>query len=349
MKAQRLLICVSLLIMVLLVSCFSPWTGEKGNLTIVWGKSAAARSFVDKEDLPDYSYEITLTGPGETIRETINYNAALSKTFTVTPGTWTVTIKGGNLITTTGNDHTISSYIELRVMGIEQVEVTPGKNASRAIPMYTATVVYSWDSLINLVNDRINTDPEEAYSREEMYVLKEYSESDFEYTETLSLYRSIILIAENNVTISRPAPTAGEPFGPFISVNNGGTLTLGLPGMTGTLTFDNGGFATNGSLNGSLIEAFGDGMPVKLTMNKGVTIKNGLFTDNGGGVYAGFDSTFIMNGGTITGNKVEKGPNADNGPIGGGVYMGYSGRFIRNGGTISGNTPDNVYYEKEEY
>ena len=49
----------------------------------------------------------------------------------------------------------------------------------------------------------------------------------------------------------------------------------------------------------------------------------------GGGVYISGNSTFTMNGGTISGNTAD---------TGGGVGMWVGGTFTMNGGTISGNT-----------
>lgn len=57
------------------------------------------------------------------------------------------------------------------------------------------------------------------------------------------------------------------------------------------------------------------------------TIKGGS-ASYGGGVYVGYTSTFVMNGGTISGNTDSY--------VGGGVYV--IGTFIMNDGEISGNT-----------
>ena len=382
MKAQRLLICVSLLIMVLSVSCFSPWRGDEGNLTIVWGKSAAARAF--KNDLDGCDFMVTLTGPGDT-QERIFRQSVPSATFTVTPGTWTVTIKGGYLpFGQTGGN---VGSIDIWVMGVTQVEVTPGKNAPKTIPMYTATTVNSWAQLDHLVksnNEEYSTELiENNRSREELFILGESFnsfEEDYYYDynlvtdtwewlpgtgATIYINRPIIIIAEDNVTIGRSTGSGMSYFYSFFNVEDGGTLTLGLPGMAGTLTFDN-----QGEESSSLMKVGSGGT---LVMNSGVAIKNGFFPEENGGVLVDSGQlegdeplpggTFIMNGGTITDNHVkatESYPIEGGGPFieyspGGGVVVrrGYfniqtgksapDGRFIRNGGTISGNTPDNVY------
>jgi len=61
------------------------------------------------------------------------------------------------------------------------------------------------------------------------------------------------------------------------------------------------------------------------------TISGNTASGKGGGVFVS-DSTFTMDGGAISGNKV-----TGNGRYGGGVSMNY-GTFKMNGGTISGNT-----------
>ena len=384
MKAQRLLIFVSVLIMVLSVSCFSPWRGDEGNLTIVWGKPSAAR-FMNEEEFFHSAFKVILTGPGEK-QEHFFRQGVPSATFAVTPGTWTVTIKGGPAPTNQAGV-VQDELFDIRVMGISQVEVMPGKNAPKVIPMYTATIVYRWVDLDHLIkeNNEHYYDELDVYnrSREELFIIGEsfdfsemeelfYGAGEF-YGDTIYINRPIILIAEDNVTIGRPDYDDPSTFPPFFVVSDGGTLTLGLPGMAGTLTFDNRDFESD-----SLIIVDGGSEPGKLIMNSGVTLKNGFFPWQNGSVlvirgYAeGPDvmpgGTFIMNGGTITSNHTrlfESDPNGGGNPLpeyapGGGVFVvkGYdllddesglvmtvpSGTFIRNGGVISGNIPYNVYY-----
>lgn len=70
-----------------------------------------------------------------------------------------------------------------------------------------------------------------------------------------------------------------------------------------------------------------------LTMNEGARIVNNTASGSGGGVIVWSD--FVMNGGTISGNR------AQNGSVyGGGVYIGGSSSFTMNGGSITGNYCD---------
>lgn len=347
MKTRRFVFCISLIVSVFFASCFSPWSGDEGSLTIVWGKSASSRYFVSEEyDMPYFDYEITLTGPGETVREVVSYNTAFSKTFTVAPGTWTVTIKGGYLETYTSpgmND----SYFYLRALGIEQVDVKSGKNAPTVIPMYTATEVYSWDQLESSIafNDFDPIYNPDANSREEVFVLKgpfnEDNEDNIAGT-TISITRPIILVAENDVTLVRPDSARGhDRYNPFFAIYSGQfpglvRLTLGLPGMAGTLTLDNGGEDSS-----SLVNVYSSGA---LVMNSGVTIK-GFSGVYGGGVYVMSNGTFTMNGGTIRGNEASaSGPGAF--PAGGGVFVEEGGTYNGKGGSLSNNSPANVFHEE---
>jgi len=90
-----------------------------------------------------------------------------------------------------------------------------------------------------------------------------------------------------------------------------------------------------------------------LVMKTGSKIQNNtVATANntdafGGGVYIN-NGTFTMDGGTISGNKVQAGTSGSYSNTvlakGGGVYF-YSGTFTMNGGTISNNTAYSAYYE----
>ncbi len=109
---------------------------------------------------------------------------------------------------------------------------------------------------------------------------------------------------------------------------NGGTLTVedNSAKKTGKIT---GG--TGNNYAGAGIRAIGG---AKLTINGG-TITGNHSVANGGGVYAGYNSTLIMNGGAVTDNY----SNAN----GGGVYIGIydndteNTTFVMNGGLIANN------------
>ena len=84
-----------------------------------------------------------------------------------------------------------------------------------------------------------------------------------------------------------------------------------------------GEFANGG---GSLVSVYGGGT---LTMKEGAVVCNNSSYNNGGGVSVG-SGTFIMSGGSISGNS----------GAGSGVYVG-DGTFTMNGGSITGNSAGN--------
>ena len=158
MKKNYYMIFCQLLIVFIFSSCFNPWKGDEGNLTVIWGESEVSRAFVQQSELKKFNYSIKLTGPGETIQNSYNHDSALAATFTVIPGKWTVTVKGS-----TGGD--------LKVMGIEQVEVKSGQSSKEKINLYTVTEVSSWAELDSAVS---KNDPVLSISttQEEMIILK---------------------------------------------------------------------------------------------------------------------------------------------------------------------------------
>ena len=323
MQYSKFSIVPVLVLTVLLSACFNSLAEQEGKLSIVWGKTGNSRAFLQEGDLPGLRYFVTLTGPGKTQEH--SFFRVPSATFTVIPGTWTVTIKG----------YESSFYGDfLKVLGIEQVHVTAGRNGVKTASMYTASEAGSWAELNGIVSGENNSSFTDTSFpggvREEIIIIK----NSFDFNPqngdgTINIIRPIILISETDEIIGRDG-TWPSPFASFFSVSSGGILTLGKSGMAGALTFDNEEedseslLTVKGVTGGSLI------------MNSGVTITGGN-TVNGGAVYVEQDSVFTMNGGTISGNK--------SAGSGGGVFVKSGGTFVHNGGTIRGNEPDNVYHE----
>jgi uncharacterized repeat protein (TIGR02543 family) len=114
--------------------------------------------------------------------------------------------------------------------------------------------------------------------------------------------------------------------------------TLFTVGSGVTLTLDNNITLQGRSNNTVSLVRVGGGT---LVMNTGATIMGNRVSTtpsaNGGGVYVAANSTFTMNGGTISGNSAySTASSATAYSYGGGVYV--LGTFTMNGGTISGNT-----------
>ena len=110
--------------------------------------------------------------------------------------------------------------------------------------------------------------------------------------------------------------------GPLI-VPAGKTVTLNLNGYV--VNRGKSGGSTDNDYNAITVE--GSLTLIDSSPTTGGVITGGKGSDHGGGVYVD-GGTFVMNGGTISGNSARSG---------GGVHM-YSGTFTMNDGTISGNS-----------
>ena len=127
--------------------------------------------------------------------------------------------------------------------------------------------------------------------------------------------RVTVTLDLNGHTVDRALTTATAD-GYVIEAIGSLTLRDSSAGGTGRIT---GGYSTG---DGGGVCAFGT-----FIMEGGTISGNSA---NRGGVYVGVNQTFTMSGGTITGNTASNG---------GGVYV--NGSFIMNGGTITSNTASN--------
>ena len=346
---------VLFIITLFLAACFSPWQGDEGNLTIAWGQSGNGRS-LDLSLIP--RYVVTLKGSGGTVeKEFLNVT---SGTISVIPGTWSVTVKGYER-----DDSPGGSYNDLVVYGLEYpVEIKAGKKENKSIGMYDACEAGNWIK----VRDYCSS----LYGSKSIVLITGSFDTVNLVTaglpnQQITIDGDVILVAEKPVTIRRGRSGGVLIPGSFVNIDSARSLTLGLPGMTGTITFDGN---DDGTPTATVMNNSGN-----LIMNDGVTIRNnrvaavssggavtvignGHFIMNGGTIYDNIagpasgnpgngggvclfsaGNKFTMNGGTITRNTCL--PFGTTPGKGGGVYR--SGTFIWNGGTISGNSPDNIY------
>jgi len=278
-------------------------------------------------------YEVILKGPGGTIIEEFDGSTVAPKmSFSVIPGTWNVMVKGlGPVPATSGSP--LVYYTRLIALGMNWVEVVSGKKTSVNIMMKSAVPVGGYSDLTNYATS-FNYDPgnlsyNSGYGGDGEYYILITGDIVMSLTITIdgpySFPRQIILVAEKDVTITRGSGFTASFFS--FGSTPGSQLTLGMKGMTGSLTFDGGGI----SGVSSVIDISGTSSTV--IMNDGVTIKNNIYSTGmgtGGAVLVSLGCEFIMNGGTITGNSASYG--------GGGVFMQNSTAFTMNGGTITGNT-----------
>jgi len=315
-------------------SCFNPWDGEEGIITINFYDYARA-SFVDKSEIGNFNHEVTLWNSRNELIDTKTFTGSRG-TFNIKPGTYKLTVKA------LGAKENNVSRDDLRAYGIKTgVEVKPGQNKSETVEMISAAGVSDWDELLNAIDNIMSL--YDLNEGRDFYILIQESFAaemlsieeggEFYYREAAIEHGKITLIAEKNITIHR----AEDHFwSSFFSVT-GGELTLGLEGMPGTITIDGMNIERTTS---PLIKVSGG----KLTMNNGVTLKNNISPQEGGGAVSvtineeyNWETgdwivksigTFNMYGGTISGNKANEG---------GGVAVIWGGTFNMYGGTISQN------------
>jgi len=306
------------LIAAVLGACFIPMEG-KGNLTISWGNTSSRAFFESLDTLSSINVVITDTADNTIINETLNNSSSVS--YTVEPGIWTITVKG---------------YVKetLSVMGIEQVTVEAGKIATVELGLYTVTEVKNWRAL----NDAIGANDEvyaKSPGREELFILT----GNFIASSTITIQRPIILISEDITVVERQFGNFIEPFFNITAPNaSNAILTLGKPGMTGTITFDG-----QGSGESPLITIGKTGINTRgtLVLHNGVRLQNNQSycgeESTAGGVYVNSTGIFTMYGGSIRLNEVIVSQGAREQKIysGGGVCV--AGRFIAYGGEIVNN------------
>jgi len=331
------------LISAALIGCFSPWTGEKGNITIDLGGGSpgSGRVMVDQTEISGLVHTITLKGTGGTITKTVTGGGQV--TFGVTPGRWTVEVRAvGNTPETYNNPDLDIPFpaTMLRAIGTASVNVKGGGSTTVPVIMLPATEVTSWAQLCEVVNMADTKNNEEiiliANDLTPNYDSVLIGGSD-DYTQ------KITIMADKVVTINRANPEGSDPLNdPFIAsffnVKGGSTLTLGKPGMAGTVTLDGGNKKDTPIPNvySPLIEVDNG----YLVMNSGVSLQNNTNTspDSAGAVliypsYTGISAAFTMNGGTISGNS-SYAVNSSSG----GVCVVTGGIFTMKGGTINNNT-----------
>ena len=319
-----------------LTGCFSPWAA--GSISISLGVPSNSRFFIDQEiDLPEFEHIITLRGPGGTVTKTLG-KGELSAVFEVAPGKWTIDVRAIGNSPSIVDDHPDLGFPKrmLRALAIEpDIEITQGVNAKVNVFMRPAVEVDNLDQL-----DFALSEAEWG----EIFVLKKNMDIDAkhgeigigylyeagQYFEPRSQY--IIFIADTDIVIKKELNFSQNIF----LIQCYSTLQLGIPGMTGTITFDGNSANLAGSTSRSPIISIDSG---SLFMSDGVILTNN-YADRGGAVIVGNSDNyafFRMDGGIITGNRA----NSDGivgGGVGGGVYVENGAEFFMTGGIIRSNT-----------
>ncbi|MCL2879255.1 MAG: autotransporter adhesin family protein [Treponema sp.] len=315
-------------------ACFSPWTGDDCTLAInLTGKAANNARLINPGDIPGYIHTVTLTGSGVSIQEKFPGTSHVLK---AAPGKYFLTVKA-NLV---GKDDFGGTFVgDLTAWAGQEITLKPGLNTPVDLTMISASEVSNYSDLQNVINSI-----SDYQIKEEIIIIKndiltpdEISSltDDIGYVDINFLSISgfnVTLMAESNVTINFP---------PLLGINMGlfrvdtGLLTLGMEGMSGSITIDGGGNPSPGQglYSYPLINIGGGGTVV---MNSKVILQNNNTNavnivgsrDNSGQLIPENSGTFIMDGGAISGNTSME--------LCGGVYN--NGYFTMNGGTISGNT-----------
>ena len=297
---------ITIVIIAILGSCFSPWRGNGGSATLTINLGPLPRAIIEQGEIAGFTHEIVLTGPGETITRTVNVPGSI--VINLEPGIWTVAIKARGAVS---NSYDITAFPldhpYLRAMGWGIVDVIEGKRNTVRINMIPAVEISNIEQLVAVINAI-----DDLSEIEKIIVIS--NDMNLQNTDGISIKpgQTIIITAEENVIIKTD----------IFPINvNGGTLILGHKESQGTITIDGGGNVLKPVIN----------------INSGtLELNDGIIITNGGNRAVRVNNTGIFNmyGGEISGNSVS-GSDSD----GGGVEVA-SGLFNMYGGSIHDNTAE---------
>jgi|GEM_PF-6707671 len=295
-----------------LSACFSPWTSGEGTITISFGTAdQAGRIAVDDEEIAAITHYVILTGPAGVLVEH-HFAGRGPATIAVTPGVWGLSVRAMGPRPDAYGD-TFPEQI-LRALGFDEVEVRLGANTRAEVRMISAVEVANHEQL-SIAIGLARTDGEKII----------LITDDIKVSGTYLIGaagKNITLASDTDLTIARAAGNTGVMF----DVSADSTLTLGRPGMGGSITIDGGG--PDISADGPIIRLSGG---ANLLMNQGLSLTGNQRGrepgSNGGAVEVGGGGTFAMNGGEISNNSAGRG---------GGVHVANKGIFTMSGGVIHG-------------
>jgi len=300
------------LCLVTLGSCFSPWNGGEGTITIAFGSSGPdGRSVATTEEIAGFTHRITLTGP-DGITENHSFTGPGQLTVAVAPGIWTIDIRA---LENTQEEEEPAEQI-LRAAGFGQAVVQAGSNATASIAMARATKVSNHAQLLGAISRAGDGVEKIIFITEDIIAGGTY---------TIPANANITLASDESVRIGRIMLHGGIMFN---VAGEDSTLTLGRYGMTNQITIDGIRQVEVGMVvTGSIMRVSGG---ARLVMNDGITLTGnlGANTVRGGAVHVGVNGSFAMYGGVISNNQAGHG---------GGVYVfGAAAEFRKTGGVIYG-------------
>jgi hypothetical protein len=262
-------------------------------------------------------YEITLNGPnGESIPRTLA-GGENRLTIRVLPGIWNIGVRA--YVDTP--DTTVNAVLtagQLRGMVTKSVTVLSGQTAPVEIKLQTVTGVKTWAQLLAALQNADDGD----------YVIVE---ENIEYdggvgSIVISHGNKVTLLADGEKEIS--APAGHDYFFALDSSSVGNsTLVLGDPAALAQEKLTISG--SSDPSNYSLIRINDPGSTLEMNDNV-FLVNNETSTNTVAGAVQIDDGTFVMNGGTISGNTA--------GGFGGGVFVDSGGEFTMQGGSITGNS-----------
>ena len=319
----KMILCITAVfaLAISFAGCFSPWTGNEGSVTIsLGGRDEVGRWVINYQEHEEdsFEHEIILKGPGGTIIRTLHGTGTVS--IQLSPGTWQLVVRamGDRTFSDTSLVQTFNKNRLLRAIGFDNaVNVTSGGNTTVPIQMHPAIEVTNFDQL------------KKASAYGEFIVIA----NDIVIEETLHFdSETYNIITDRHVRLTRANLFGGVVpcfLDSFFSVKSGSAMNLGNPRMVGSITLDGGNDYDIPSANESLIYMEYS----KLNMYDGVTLMNNSNGGTcGGAITVDEAGTFVMYGGTISGNYAD----------GGGAVFVNGGSFEMHGGTIGGSSLDDI-------
>ena len=327
----KLSILITIFIVISLSGCFSEWHGDLAQIVISVG--GAERVSYDPGDSATHQklqYEIALTNGMKLLKFSFKGNT-IFETFVI-PGEWNVLINSyyeGEIYATGSKDVILKPGLNNETITIDMnksdYSEVPGKNLAEKLKWLSKIAINNRNYLIKINKDENLAPQNLSCSGKKISITLEGD--DQERTISLSgngslftIKSGVTLILEKNITLKGHASNNDS----LVKVHSGGTLEMNKGSkITGNTNI-------SGGNEGGGVSVGWDGGTFNM---KGGTISYNevLANGSGGGVgVSGSGSIFTMSGGTISNNKAPTWG-------GGGVRITY-GTFIMNGGSITGNT-----------
>jgi len=245
-----------------LAACSNPFrprgVGE-GTITIAFGTQG--RVAVQADDIPDMTHNIILTGPGETITETINGVGRVN--IPVAPGTWNISVRGYGPRPDVYDDSFPKEM--LRGLGSYTVEVRAGETSAAGVRMISAAEVRTARQLASAIYLARDDGAGRPDGGEKIIIITDDIATDVRHTVRSNQNITFTAYDDTDVVISRTPEFTGTLF--YIK----GDLNIGRLGRTGLISIG-GGYAD--IMDGvPLIEVFPD---ARLVMNKELRLKGNL-------------------------------------------------------------------------